>query len=186
MRFAIPAFLVMCCISSASSWELSPIPTFKGQRITDEWIKYNPAPVNTGLTVYERTVAATSGYLSIIGGLTAISKTIASSIKALSEDRKCGKIYDSLGGASWVYYATGKDCDTAAGAKIIKRAMKHSLETNGEPCHMECFDLTQYSNERTAFWDGFLLYGPTDGFNSSIYCGPKIPFLSTCGGKNEL
>ncbi|TGO50265.1 hypothetical protein BELL_1830g00010 [Botrytis elliptica] len=88
----------------------------------------------------------------------------------------------AVDGVSWVYYATGRNCDTAAEAKTIQKAIKHQLTNGNSPCSTECLDLT-----RSGAWSGFLLIGPTNSFDGTMYCGPSLSIGScTSGGKNGL
>ncbi|TGO14383.1 hypothetical protein BTUL_0054g00540 [Botrytis tulipae] len=101
------------------------------------------------------------------------STTIGAVIKSMSGAGRCGKSYGSLDGVSWVYYATGRNCNTASEAKTIQGAIKqHLTTTDGNSlCSTECLDLTE-----SATWSGFLLIGPTNNFDSTMYCGPTLPF----------
>lgn len=80
-------------------------------------------------------------------------------------------------GYSWVYHPTERSCNMDIEAVAKERAIKHFLRTT-EPtsenqlCSTQCFDLTDSAHG--AFWNGFLLAGPTDDFNASMYCGPTI------------
>ncbi|KAF4969029.1 hypothetical protein FSARC_3683 [Fusarium sarcochroum] len=64
------------------------------------------------------------------------------------------------------YHAAGKHCDTTAEKATIT----------------ECLDLT-YGGP----WNGYLLIGPSEGFDYKAYCGPKLN-LQTCDsrGKSDL
>lgn len=76
-----------------------------------------------------------------------------------------------MDGISWVYYATGRNCDTTAEASTIQGAIKHHLQTTdgSKLCGTECLDLTH-----SGTWSGYLLIGPTSSFKSTTYCGPVL------------
>ncbi|KAF7893485.1 uncharacterized protein EAF02_001023 [Botrytis sinoallii] len=126
----------------------------------------------------------TTSILLALSSMTSLyySTNIRTAINFISGAGRCSKSYGSLDGVSWVYYATGRNCDTAAEAKTIQKAIKHQLTNGNSPCSTECLDLT-----RSGAWSGFLLIGPTNSFDGTMYCGPSLSIGScTSGGKNDL
>ncbi|CAG7562050.1 unnamed protein product [Fusarium equiseti] len=78
--------------------------------------------------------------------------------------------------------AAGGDCDTIAEEKTIAGALEDHLKQYGDPlCETRCLNLTHGGT-----WNGYLLIGPADDFDSSAYCGPKLDFdHCTSGGKYD-
>lgn len=101
--------------------------------------------------------------------------------KNLGLAKKLCSNFDPVDGVSWVYHATGRNCNTASEAKTIKRAIKqHLATTDGNSlCSTECLDLT-----KSATWSGYLLIGPTNNFDSTMYCGPILP-VESCASRRE-
>ncbi|KAM5358110.1 hypothetical protein ACJZ2D_015577 [Fusarium nematophilum] len=103
-------------------------------------------------------------------------------ISAASSDKSCGTFSGKAGPSgevSYRYTPVGRDCDTAAEHTTIAAAIEHNIKVHGsQPCRTECMDLTHGGS-----WNGYLLIGPTDGFDSSMYCGPQLEFVSynSCG-----
>ncbi|ESZ92107.1 hypothetical protein SBOR_7522 [Sclerotinia borealis F-4128] len=193
MRFALTTLLVMHCVTLACSLAVRSPSTIEGQPMPDRWIRYDLTPLNTTTTevsltprtpasVCERIIQTTNACLKIASILVQAAKTIGASIKALSDDGSCSKSEGSLDGLSWVYYATGRNCDTTAEAATIQGAIKQHLQTTDGSvlCGMECLDLTH-----SGTWSGFLLIGPTSTFNSAAYCGPTLSFTSCSSGGNN-
>ncbi|KAF7958093.1 hypothetical protein EAE96_003660 [Botrytis aclada] len=195
MRFTTPILLAMSCMTSVYSLAIDGPSTINGQPMPDRWIRYDLTYVNTTITdisltprtdvrVCERILSGANQCLGLINLVIVLSKTLGSAIKSISDAGSCGKSYGSLDGVSWVYYATGSNCDTTAEAATIQGAIKqHLATTDGNSlCATECLDLTH-----SGTWSGFLLIGPTNGFDSSMYCGPSLSFGScSSGGKNDI
>ncbi|KAF7927707.1 uncharacterized protein EAE98_006089 [Botrytis deweyae] len=195
MRITSPFLLAMGCMTSVYSLAIDGPATINGQPMPDRWIRYDLTPVNTttsdtsliprtNVRICERVLTATSQCVGLISQAIIISKAIGSAIKSISDAGSCGKSYGSLDGVSWVYYATGSNCDTTAEAATIQGAIKQHLTTidGNSLCATECLDLTH-----SGTWSGFLLIGPTNNFDSTMYCGPSLSFGScTSGGKNDI
>ncbi|KAH8686204.1 hypothetical protein BGZ61DRAFT_454206 [Ilyonectria robusta] len=131
-------------------------------------------------------VGVAANCVTIAVGLQQIVMTFATAIKQLSDEKSCATVSGTAAGGKvkYRYYATGRNCDTAAELKTIAGALEHHLktETDGELCRTECLDLTH-----SGTWNGYLLMGPANHFESDMYCGPKLPFKSCdSGGKNDL
>jgi hypothetical protein len=170
----------------------------------DRWIRYDlevPMDMTPGLVISEinttdislakrqsvrvcQALGAAASCFVIGANLYHLSTTIAKNIKDLSDQRSCGTFTASMGGVTYRYHANGKNCDTTAEEATIAGAIEHHIKNvnGGKLCATECLDLTHGGT-----WDGFLLIGPRDGFDSSKYCGPKLSFGSCdSGGKNDL
>ncbi|PVH75456.1 hypothetical protein DL98DRAFT_518643 [Cadophora sp. DSE1049] len=104
----------------------------------------------------------------ITNGIYALVDSFGSVLNRVSGRGKCRKSYGSVNGVSWVYYTTGRNCETAPEVSNIKGAVKNHLETNDGKtiCGMECLDLTQPRD-----WNGFLLIGPTSNFDTTCTAG---------------
>ncbi|KAF7883423.1 uncharacterized protein EAF02_005343 [Botrytis sinoallii] len=195
MRFALSlSLLAMRCITPVYSLAIDASLTIEGKPMPDKWIRYDLTPVNTTSTAVSLTprtdvdvceiIRTTASCLTIVKILSGFVASAAASIKSVSNDGSCAKISGSFEGISWVYYATGRNCDTTAEASTIQGALKHHLETvdGSQVCGTECLDLTH-----SGTWNGYLLFGPTSNFNSAAYCGPTLPYSKcTSGGKNDL
>ncbi|KAF5879133.1 uncharacterized protein Bfra_006338 [Botrytis fragariae] len=131
----------------------------------ERWIRYDLTPINTttsgtslvsrtNVRVCERVLTIITQCLTIVNIVVTLSDTIGAAIKSLSDAGSCGKSSGSLDGVSWVYYATGRNCDTTAEVKTIQGAIKqHLITTDGNSlCSTECLDLTH-----SGTWSGFLL-----------------------------
>ncbi|KAF7906842.1 hypothetical protein EAF00_001120 [Botryotinia globosa] len=194
MRITTPVLLAMSCTKSVYSLAIDGPSTINGQPMPERWIRYDLTPVNTtsdtslvsrtNVKVCEQILRITAQCLTVVSIVVTLSETVGAAIKSLSDAGSCGKSYGSLDGVSWVYYATGSNCDTTAEVKTIQGAIKqHLTTTDGNSlCSTECLDLTH-----SGTWSGFLLIGPTNSFDSTMYCGPSLSFGScTSGGKNDI
>ncbi|KAG5657935.1 hypothetical protein KAF25_007968 [Fusarium avenaceum] len=128
-------------------------------------------------TVASCTVIAANG-VSLV-------KALANQIKNAANHKSCGEFSGTAakGTVRYRYYSAGGDCDTTAEEKTIAGALEDHLKQFGDPlCETQCLNLTHGGT-----WNGFLLIGPADDFNSKAYCGPKLHFdHCTSGGKNDL
>jgi hypothetical protein len=112
-----------------------------------------------------------------------MSSTVATEIKDLSNQRSCATFTGQTDGVTYRYHANGKNCDTTAEQVTIAGAIEHHIKhvDGGKLYGTECLDLTHGGT-----WDGFLLIGPTYGFDSKMYYGPKLNFGScNSRGKND-
>lgn len=115
--------------------------------------------------------------------LNELADTFGGFVNRISGRGRCSKYYGSTDGISWVYHATGRDCETAPEASRIKGAVKNRLDSmDGETiCGMECLDLSKSRD-----WNGFLLIGPTNKFDYEMYCGPTLPLKTCSSGRKGL
>ncbi|KAK7418762.1 hypothetical protein QQX98_003780 [Neonectria punicea] len=100
--------------------------------------------------------------------------SIVTSIFHTSRQKECGVFYARAGdeGEVTYKYQANRHCDTAAEQGSIARAVLHQIKDKGcKITRTECLDLSQGH-----VWDGFLLIGPTDGFEHDMYCGPVFAF----------
>jgi hypothetical protein len=122
--------------------------------------------------------------ISIKNEIVSTVSYLANVIDDLSNRRSCGTFTGSVGSIAFRYYANGKNCDTTAEQKTIAGAIEHHLKTkdDSQVCGMDCLDLTHGGT-----WDGFLLIGPVDHFDASVYCGPTLDFgKCSSGGKKDF
>ncbi|TEY44878.1 hypothetical protein BOTCAL_0342g00020 [Botryotinia calthae] len=195
MRFSMSqSLLAIGCITPIYSLAIDSTSIIEGKQMPDKWIRYDLTPVNTATTAVSLTprtdvsvceiIRNTAACLTVANILINWTASVAASIKSLSNQGSCSTSYGSLDGISWVYYATGRNCDTTAEAATIQGAIKNHLETTdgNKLCGTECLDLTH-----SGTWNGYLLVGPTSNFNSGAYCGPSLSFgQCTSGGKNDV
>jgi hypothetical protein len=169
----------------------------------DRWIRYDlevPADMTPDVSISEvnmtdgslvkrldvkvcQALGAAASCVVIGTGLYHMSSTVATDIKDLSNQKSCATFTGSTDGVTYRYYANGKNCDTTAEQVTIAGAIEHHIKNvnGGKLCQTECLDLTHGGT-----WDGFLLIGPRNGFDSSKYCGPKLSFGSCdSGGKKD-
>jgi hypothetical protein len=109
---------------------------------------------------------------------------IARKIKDLSNERDCGTVAGSIGSVTYRYHSEGQNCDTTAAQYTIAGAIEYHIKhvNNVKLCQTECLDLTHGGT-----WNGYLLIGPSNGFDSSKYCGPKLGFGNCdAGGKKDF
>lgn len=170
----------------------------------DRWIRYDlevPADMTPDVSIAEvngtetalvkrkqvKVCQALGRAASCIGmesGVHRICDSIATRIKDLSNAHDCVTVTGSISGVSYRYYANGANCDTTAERSTIAGAIEHHIKhVNGAKlCQTECLDLTHGGT-----WNGYLLIGPTNGFDSSKYCGPNLGFGSCdAGGKKDF
>ncbi|KAL5316790.1 hypothetical protein ACEPPN_015841 [Leptodophora sp. 'Broadleaf-Isolate-01'] len=166
--------------------------------VPNRWARYDLTPVDevgnstgvessltprTDVKVCERVLAAAINCVVFGSGIFTIASAIGGAIRGLADQNSCAKSYGSLDGISWLYYATGSNCDTTAEAGTIAGAIKQHLSTvdGASMCTTDCLDLTH-----SGTWNGYLLIGPSNNFNSGMYCGPTLSFATyTSGGKNS-
>ncbi|KAF7924746.1 uncharacterized protein EAE97_010697 [Botrytis byssoidea] len=194
MRITTPVLLAMSCTKSVYSLAIDGPSTINGQPMPERWIRYDLTPVNTtsdtslvsrtNVKVCERILAMTAQCLTIVNIVVTLSETVGAAIKSLSDAGSCGKSYGSLDNVSWVYYATGSNCDITTEIKTIQGAIKQHLTITDRNslCSIEYLDLI-YSG----IWNSFLLIRPTNSFDSTIYCEPSLSFGSyTSKRKNNI
>ncbi|KAJ8062588.1 hypothetical protein OCU04_009112 [Sclerotinia nivalis] len=117
--------------------------------------------------------------VTITTALLACSDIIADSFKALVEKRRCRKTYGSLEDVSWIY-TPAVDCYKCE-ANTVQAAIQHHLDTKNTENKISCMQCLDLSD--SASWTGHLLIGPTDGFNSTMYCGPELSSFREGGSK---
>ncbi|KAL2062387.1 hypothetical protein VTL71DRAFT_6653 [Oculimacula yallundae] len=202
MRLSSGALLLLYWATASSAILVATPLTINDQVTPDRWAKYDLTQVEEGgnhtdveasvvprksmkdVRVCERVLTAAAACVVLINGLSAIAGALGGLIRGLADQHSCGKSYGSLDGISWVYYASGSNCDTTAESLTIAGAIKQHLSTvdHSTLCTTDCLDLTH-----SGTWNGWLLVGPTNNFNTDLYCGPSLSF-STCksGGKNDI
>jgi hypothetical protein len=114
----------------------------------------------------------------------AFSDGIARRAKALSGEHDCSVTSGRISGVTYYYHAEGGDCSTTAQEVTIAGAIEHHIKNinGGKLCQTECLNLSHGGT-----WNGYLLIGPTNGFDSSKYCGPKLGFgKCDSGGKKNF
>ncbi|APA16250.1 predicted protein [Sclerotinia sclerotiorum 1980 UF-70] len=195
MRFAVTTILMMHCVTSGLSLAVDTTSTIEGKPMPDKWIKYDlEVPFNTAVTdvsLAPRTdvtvcqaIQTVSACLNIANILISWAKSTGALIKSLSDSGSCATSSGSLNGISFVYYTSGRNCDTTAQEDTIQGAIKQHLENvdQGSLCGTQCLNLSHGGT-----WEGYLLIGPADSFNSGAYCGSSLAWSQcTSGGKNNL
>lgn len=198
----LTVFLMMIYCSStlaqASTW-----PSFiDGQPAPDRWLQislnktattqsslqtrdFDHALVErTPVRVCERILAATGSCVVVANFAVAVAKSLASTIKELSDQGSCNTMRGTYESLSWVYHSSGRNCDTTAQQATIAGAIKKYLDdVNGNKlCGTECLRM-----DHGGTWDGWLKLGPTANFKSNAYCGPSLTFSSCLsGGNNDI
>ncbi|EME40036.1 hypothetical protein DOTSEDRAFT_74790 [Dothistroma septosporum NZE10] len=176
---------------------------FDGQPQPSRWMLYDLempfGPLNqseimetsierrTQVTACERVAAFAASCFVIGNSLKPIVTYLGNVIINARDQRSCGTFTGAVSGVTFRYQANGKNCDTTAEEATIQGAIAYHLSTvdNGQLCATECLDLTHGGT-----WDGYLLIGPTNSFDSSAYCGPQLTkdMFSKCssGGKKDV
>lgn len=138
----------------------------------------------TSVRVCERILAATASYVAITNFAVAMAKSLASTTKELSDQSSCNVMHGTYESMSWVYYSSGRNCDTTAQQATIAGAIRKYLDnTDGNKlCGTECLRMDHGGTR-----DGWSKIGPTANFKSNAYCGPA-PTFSSClsGGNNDI
>ncbi|KAJ5192809.1 hypothetical protein N7449_008951 [Penicillium cf. viridicatum] len=138
----------------------------------------------TPIRVCERILAATGSYVVVANFAVAMAKSLASTIKELSDQGSYNTIRGTYESLSWVYHSSGRNCDTTAQQATIAGAIKEDLnDVNGNKlCGTECLRM-----DHGGTWDRWLKIGPTANFKSNAYCGPSLTFSSCLsGGNNDI
>ena len=130
----------------------------------------------------ERIISTTGSCVVITSFVISMAKSLASTIKELSDQGSCNAMHGIYESLSWVYYSSGRNCDTTAQHDTISGAIKKYLaDTNGNKlCGTECLRM-----DHGGTWDGWLEIGPTASFKSDAYCGPSLSFSSCLSGSNN-
>ncbi|KAI9372252.1 hypothetical protein BJX61DRAFT_534106 [Aspergillus egyptiacus] len=168
---------IYCCSTSvqASTW-----PSFiDGQPAPDRWLQ-----ISLNETLCERILTATASCVVITNFAIYMAKSLASTIKELSDQGSCNSMRGTYESLSWVYHSSGRNCDTTAQHDTIAGAIKKYLdEADGNTlCGTECLRM-----DHGGTWDGWLKIGPTANFKSDAYCGPSLSFSSCLsGGNNDI
>ena len=201
MRLLKGLLIAVCYFSTsvlASTWPSS----IDGQPAPDRWLQISlnetaatnsslhTRDIGTGLVertpvrVCERIIATTASCVVITNFVISMAKSLASTIKELSDQGSCNTMRGTYESLSWVYYSSGRNCDTTAQHDTIAGAIKKYLaDTNGNKlCGTECLRMDHGDT-----WDGWLKLGPTASFKSDAYCGPSLSFSSCLsGGNNDI
>ncbi|KAK4611667.1 hypothetical protein CLAFUW4_13366 [Fulvia fulva] len=128
----------------------------------------------TDVTVCERPTTAPYSCVLLTDFLSPLVFALARIIKDASTRHDCDVTTGSHAGISWKYQANGgSHCDTTAQEKTIRHAIQHHLEDMDAKvlCAQECMKM-----DHGGKWKGWLLIGPSDGFNEDVYCGPELDF----------
>ncbi|PYH93385.1 hypothetical protein BO71DRAFT_478514 [Aspergillus ellipticus CBS 707.79] len=180
---------------------ISSPSSIDGQRLPDQWFAYYldnstdlSIPTSDGnstalvareqVKVCERILSAVASCFGIAGVTYTLAEGFAGIIKGRSESKTCASVSGSIAGYDYMYYATGKDCDTTATQETIAGALYHYLTTveDDKVCGTQCLKL-----DHSGTWDGFLKFGKSSVFDSSAYCGNKLSYYSCAsGGKKDL
>lgn len=99
-------------------------------------------------------------------------------ITGLWRPSSCGTFTGSTpdGSVTYSFRTKGETCDTTYAQTQIPLAIEHRLKVEGGGiCATQCLNLKKP-------FDGYLLLGPSDNFDSSIYCGPVLSLSSHCDG----
>ena len=194
MKF-FTAPLLSATLMAIPTWAAPTLDTTTAVQVfPDIWVQYDldiPINANSSSAGLERrqdvkicqAIATAAACVTIGNSLYKLAGSMSKTIKDASNLKSCGTFSATTYGISYRYQANGKNCDTTAEQATIAGAIEHHLQTvnNGVICNTECLDLTHGGT-----WDGYLLIGPANNFDSSVYCGPSLSF-NTCtnGGKND-
>jgi hypothetical protein len=188
--------LLSATLLALPSWSAPTLDTTKPLQVfPDKWVQYDlnvPIGGNSSSTGLERrqnvnicqAIATAASCIVIGNNMYQVGAWLSGVIKDASNRRSCGTFSGSGYGLSYRYQANGKNCDTTAEQATIAGVIEHHIKSvgNGAVCNTECLDLTHDGS-----WDGFLLIGPSNNFDSSIYCGPSLSFgQCSNGGKNDF
>ncbi|KAL2811545.1 hypothetical protein BDW59DRAFT_168003 [Aspergillus cavernicola] len=176
-----------------------------GQQEPDRWIAYNDIGTRTDLDLFqtpdgnytnglaesrtpievcERILTAVSHYCAILNNTYSFARAVASVIKSQSDKNDCGETSGTMQGFKYVYYATGRNCDSTAQQDTIEGAIYHFLTTvdYSSICGTECLKL-----DHGGTWEGYLKLGSEDRFDDGAYCGPTLSYTSCAsGGNNDI
>ncbi|KAF4279737.1 hypothetical protein CNMCM8057_002603 [Aspergillus fumigatus] len=116
----------------------------------------------TPITVCERTVIAVGGCVGIASYVVTFARSIATTIKDLSNGGNCNAMHGTFEGLKWTYYSTGRNCDTTAQHDTIAGAIKKYLNNveHNDICGTQCLRM-----DHGGTWDGWLKLAPVGSFN---------------------
>lgn len=160
--------------------------------LPNRWVRYDlEVPINSTSALERRKdvtvceyIGAAASCLVIASNTYQLVNYLANVIRSAAANQSCGKFTGTYLNVKYRYQANGKNCDTTAEQDTIAGAIDHHLKTvdNNELCATECLDLTHGGT-----WDGYLLIGPGDSFEDSMYCGPTLDFDNcSSGGKGDF
>ncbi|OQE39817.1 hypothetical protein PENCOP_c006G01068 [Penicillium coprophilum] len=138
----------------------------------------------TPVQVCERIVATTAACAVITNFAVALYKSLASTIKELSDQGDCNLMRGTSETLKWSYKSSGRNCDTKAQHDTISGAIKKYMADmeHEKICGTHCLRL-----DYGGTWDGWLNLGPVNSFNDGAYCGPELDFVSCLlGGNNDI
>ncbi|APA16251.1 predicted protein [Sclerotinia sclerotiorum 1980 UF-70] len=115
----------------------------------------------------------------IISAVLVCIQILMQSVDTIVAKRRCRKSYGSLEDVSWIY-TPGADCYNCE-AKTVQAAIQHHLSTQNTANKISCTQCLDLSY--SVSWTGHLLIGPTDGFNSTMYCGSELSSFQEGGSK---
>ncbi|KAJ5713179.1 uncharacterized protein N7483_010360 [Penicillium malachiteum] len=185
----LKGLIIAACCFAASAQASAVTPTINGQNYPAKWFHMSlnntansteliesSLSERTDVTVCVHSLKAASNCAGIGTFLIALVKIISSSVYGLSKEN-----YKDI---SYIYYASGSNCDTTAKKDTIAGALKHYFEKIDkiEICDTECLRM-----DHGGTWDGWLKIGPTASFDKDAYCGPELSFSScTSGGEGDI
>ncbi|KAH1898216.1 hypothetical protein KXV57_009713 [Aspergillus fumigatus] len=138
----------------------------------------------TPITVCGRTVIAVGACVGIASYVVTFARSIATTIKDLSNGENCNAMHGTFEGLKWTYYSTGRNCDTTAQHDTIAGAIKKYLNNveHNDICGTQCLRM-----DHGGTWDGWLKLGPVGSFNENAYCGPSLSVDSCLSeGNNDI
>ncbi|GIC94645.1 uncharacterized protein Aud_001974 [Aspergillus udagawae] len=112
------------------------------------------------------------------------AKSMAQIIKDLSNNHDCGVIDGTYRDIRYVFYASGRNCDTTSQQDTIAAAINKYMQKvdNGNLCHTECLRITHGGT-----YSGWLKVGPKNSFKENAYCGTHLNFdHCISGGNNDI
>ncbi|KAA8646839.1 uncharacterized protein ATNIH1004_005514 [Aspergillus tanneri] len=107
----------------------------------------------TPITACDRTIAVTASCVVIANYVTQLVKSLASTIKEMSDQGNCNAMSGTYQDLKWTYYSSGRNCDTTAQHDTIAGAIKKYLtkvEQNNF-CGTQCLRM-----DHGGTWDGWL------------------------------
>ncbi|KAJ5713180.1 uncharacterized protein N7483_010361 [Penicillium malachiteum] len=165
--------LVAYCFSIPTQASVS---TINGQRVPDRWHQINL----DGKVTTKSTELSTRDFDISLETRTDITVCV-SDLDATATCAKLGSFLVALVAvvSSYIYYASGRNCDTTAQKATIEGALKKYLKEidDEELCGTECLRM-----HHGGTWDGWLKIGPKASFDEDAYCGPKLSFSSCISG----
>ena len=174
MHLPLKALLLTAVFCSSTSAQASTWPSFiEGQPAPDAWLQISLNETDsfglqtnlterTNVQICERIITAAGACAAIGSFVIAFAQAMGSTIKQKSNEHSCSSVRGTYESVSWIYYATGRNCDTTAQRETIAGAVKkylHDVKGN-KLCGTECLRF-----DHGGTWDGWLKLGPTSNYN---------------------